>query len=86
MKKPKIIVLVKNFAGINHDVELYESFKKAKKGFNEYTGFGFKRRYSNPESRKYREKFSETKIYELDMPEFLLLKREGVTYEKTRNG
>ena len=29
--------------------------------------------YSDPTSEKYNEKFCETKIYELDLPDFLLL-------------
>ena len=83
MKKPKIFVLVKNLEGVNHDVELYTSFKSAKKEFREYTGFGFNKSYCDPHSEKYDEKFSETKIFELDVPGFLELRKDGV-HEKGR--
>lgn len=82
LKKPKIHVMVKNFGGINHDVEIYKSLKDAKKEFREYTGFRFNRQYSDPASEKYNEKFSETKIYELDLPDFLELKKDGVNHEE----
>ena len=83
MKKGKIFTLVKNFEGVNHDVDLYGSFKQAKREFREYTGFGFNRSYSDPHSERYSEKFSETKIFELDLPGFLELRRDGV-HEKGR--
>ena len=83
MKKGKIFVLVKNFEGVNHDADLYGSFKQAKREFREYTGFGFNRSYCDPHSEKYDEKFSETKIFELDLPDFLEPKKDGV-HEKER--
>lgn len=58
IKKTKIFVLVKNFEGVNHDVEICGSLKSAKKEFREYTGFGFNRSYSDPHREKYDEKFS----------------------------
>lgn len=84
MKKLKIFSLVKNFEGINHDVEIYDSFRAAKKEFMEYTGFRFNKRYTDPCSEKYSEKFSETKIYELDLPDFLELRKNGVTHEESK--
>ncbi|MCK4386400.1 MAG: hypothetical protein KAW52_09070 [candidate division Zixibacteria bacterium] len=86
MKKLKIFALVKNFEGINHDVEIYESFKKAKREFMEYTGFRFNKRYTDPTSEKYSEKFSETKIYEFDLPDFLELRKNGVVHEESKRG
>jgi len=71
MKKARIFVLVKNFGGVNHDAELYSSLAEARRGFAEYAGFGYSREYCDPGSPKYKEKFSETKIFELDMPDFL---------------
>lgn len=82
MKKPKIFVLVKNFEGINHDVEIYDSFKAAKREFREYAGFRFNMHYTDPHSKKYSEKFSETKIYELGLPGFLELKKGGSSEKK----
>ena len=82
MKTPKIFVLVKNFSGINHDVEISKSLKDARKEFREYVGFRFNKRYADPNSEKYNEKFSETKIYELNMPDFLRLKEEGGNREE----
>lgn len=86
MKRRKIYVLVQNFQGMNHDVEIYKSFKDARRGFREYTGFGFSKLYTDPCSKKYSEKFSETKIFELDLPDFLELRKGGVRYEKRRQG
>ena len=82
MKKPRIFVLVKNFGCVNHDVELYKTLKDAKRGFKEYTDFRFNRKYTDPASEKYNEKFSETKIYELDLPDFLELKKDGDIHEE----
>ena len=75
MKKARIFVLVKNFGGVNHDAELYSSLAEARRGFAEYTGFGHGRGYCDPGSPKYSEKFSETKLFELDMPDFLRPRR-----------
>jgi len=75
MKKARIFVLVKNFGGVNHDTELYSSLAEARRGFAEYAGFGYSRDYCEPSSPKYSEKFSETKIFELDMPDFLRARR-----------
>jgi len=74
-------VLVKNFGGVNHDVEIYKSLKDATREFKEYTGFRFNKQYADPSSEKYKEKFSETKIYELDLPDFLMLRKNGVIHE-----
>jgi hypothetical protein len=75
MKKARIFVLVKNFGGVNHDAELYSSLAEARRGFAEYAGFGYSREYCDPGSPKYKEKFSETKIFELDMPDILRPRR-----------
>lgn len=82
MKRPKIFVLAKNFEGINHDLEIYDSFKAARREFREYTDFRFNRHYTDPHSKKYSKKFSETKIYELGLPDFLELKKNGVSCEE----
>jgi hypothetical protein len=39
MKRKKIYILVKNFSGVNQDVELFKGLKKAKLAFKEYTVF-----------------------------------------------
>jgi len=75
MKKARIFVLVKNFGGVNHDAELYSSLAEARRGFAEYAGFANSRGYCDPCSPKYSEKFSETKLFELDMPDFLRPRR-----------
>lgn len=80
-KAPGIFVLVKNFEGINSDVELYESFEDAKAGFNDYTGFRFNGFYNDPQNERYDERFSETKIFELDLPGFLESKKGGGLHE-----
>lgn len=77
MKRNKIFALVKNFEGINYDVDIYQRLKDAKKEFREYTGFGFNRHYSDPQSEKYSKKFSETKIFELELPGFIEIKKGG---------
>jgi len=84
MKRSRIFVLVKNFGGVNHDVETYENFKDVKREFREYTGFRFNKRYADLDSEKYNEKFSETKIYELDLPDFLELRKKGVSREERK--
>lgn len=76
MDKEKLYVLVKNFSGRNQDVEIVGNFKEAKLAFRKYTGFTYNKHYLNPESKYYKEKFSETKIYELDIPEFLEFKKQ----------
>jgi len=75
MKKARIFVLVKNFGGVNHDAELYSSLAEARRGFAEYAGFAHSRGYCDPCSPNYEEKFSKTKIFELDMPDFLRARR-----------
>ena len=77
MKRPSIYLLVKNFSGFNQDVELFQKIEEAERAFEKYTGFPFSTQYSYPESDLYDEKFSETKIYELDLPDFLELKRDS---------
>jgi len=86
LKRQKIFVLVKNFEGINHDVEIYDSFKAAKREFREYTGFRFNKRYTDPTSEKYSEKFSQTKIYEPDLPDYPELRKNGVAHEESKRG
>lgn len=81
MKRNKIFALVKNFEGINYDVDMYQSLEEAKREFREYTGFGFNGHYSDPHSEKYSEKFSETKIFELELPGFIVIKK-GDSSEK----
>ena len=71
MKKSKIFVLVKNFGGVNNEAELCPSFGEARKRFRQYTGFGYNDKYCDPESDRYEEKFSETRIYELELPPYL---------------
>ena len=74
IKTKKIFVLVKNFEGVNHDVDIYGSLKDPKREFKEYAGFDFNKFYCDPHSEKYDEKFSETKIFELGLPEYLVLR------------
>jgi len=69
----KIYLLVKNFSGINEDVEILKTERNAHKVFREYTGFEFCKAYTNPSSPKYSEDYSETKIFEIDLPDFLRL-------------
>lgn len=71
MKNKKIFVLVKNYMGVNDDVEVLINFESAKRAFFKYTGFAFNNQYLNPESNHYSEKFSETKIFEIGLPYFL---------------
>ena len=77
MKKPKIYILVKNFSGVNQDVELLRDSREAEMAFEKYTGFPCSNKYNNPQSERYSEKFSETKIYELDLPDFLGFRRSN---------
>jgi hypothetical protein len=76
MKRPKIFVLVKNFAWTNDDVEIFKSAKEAELAFKRYTGFAFNDRYFDQDNEEYNEKFTETKIYELDLPDFLKLREK----------
>jgi len=71
LNKQKIFVLIKNFAWTNEDVELFKTSKKAKQAFKEYTGLAFNNKYLLQDNEEYNEKFSETKIYELNLPYFL---------------
>ena len=71
MNKQKIFVFVKNCAGVNDDAEVLINFEAAKRAFLRYTGFAFNGQYLNPESAGYNEKFSETKIFEIELPYFL---------------
>ena len=64
-------MLVKNFAWTNEDVELFRSPKEAERAFKEYTGFTFSDKYFDQDNEEYNEKFAETKIYELTLPDFL---------------
>ena len=71
MENRKIFVLVKNYMGVNDDVDVLINFEAAKRAFFKYTGFAFNDQYQNPESAGYNEKFSETKIFEIGLPYFL---------------
>ena len=82
MKKPKIYILVKNFSGVNQDIELLGNSREAEIAFKKYTGFPYSNQYNNPESEKYDEKFSETKIYELDLPDFLEFRRSNTNRKR----
>lgn len=77
MTKDKIYVLVKNFAWTNEDVELFRTEKEAEMAFLKYTGFVFNDKYFDQDDQEYNEKFSETKIYEIDLPNFLELKKDS---------
>lgn len=85
LKRPRVFVLVKNFAGINYDAEIYRKFRDAKREFREYTGFRFNKRYSDPNSPKYNEKFSETKIYDLNLPEYLEMRKDDDVHEERKD-
>lgn len=69
--KDKIFVLVKNFAWTNEDVELFRTAKEAERVFQQYTGFAYNDRYFDQDNEEYNEKFCETKLYELPLPDFL---------------
>jgi hypothetical protein len=71
MENKKIYILVKNYMGVNDDVDVLINFEAAKRAFLKYTGFAFNDQYQNPESAGYIEKFSETKIFEIELPCFL---------------
>lgn len=76
-QKRKIYVLVRNFAWTNQEVELFSSSKDAEKAFKQYTGFTYSDKYFDQDNEEYNEKFAETKIYELDMPGFLKMKKHS---------
>jgi hypothetical protein len=71
LMKGKIYVLVKNFAWTNQDVELFRTEREAELAFKRYTGIAFNKQYLLQDNEEYNEKFSETKIYELALPDFL---------------
>lgn len=77
LSKQKIYVLVKNFAWTNENVELCRSPKEAEQAFQQYTGFAFNDRYFDQDNEEYNEKFAETKIYELALPDFLALRKKA---------
>ena len=64
-------MLVKNFAWTNQDVELFKNSEEAERAFQQYTGFAFNDGYFDRDNEEYNEKFAETKIYELALPDFL---------------
>lgn len=66
---------MKNFAWTNEDVELFRTSEEAERAFQQYTGFAFNDKYFDRDDGEYNEKFAETKIYELDLPGFLALKK-----------
>jgi hypothetical protein len=71
MENKKIYVFVKNFAWTNEDVEIYRTSKEAELAFQQYTGFAYNDNYFDQDNKEYNEKFSETKIYEIELPHFL---------------
>jgi len=79
MQKKSLYVLVKNFKGINEDVDVFNTYKAAQKAFFEYTGFSYSKDYQNPESVRYNESFSETKIYEIAMPRPSKARNRGIS-------
>jgi hypothetical protein len=81
-QKRKIYVLVKNFAWTNDDVEIFRTFKEARGAFRQYTGFPFNDKYIKQDNEEYNEKFAETKIYELVLPDFLEFKKEFLETKK----
>jgi hypothetical protein len=79
MHKRLIYVLVKNFKGINEDVDVFDTYKAAQKAFFEYTGFSYSKDYQNPEAIRYNENFSETKIYEIAMQRPSKARNRGIS-------
>ena len=61
----RLYVLVKNFQGVNEDVDVFGSEKAAQAAFRRYTGFAWSRDYVDPQSPHYSEAHSETKIFEV---------------------
>jgi len=72
--KEKIYVLVKNYRLLNEDVEIYRTEEEAVKAYEKYTGADFSKKYTDPESEFFLEDFSETKIFVIDLPDFLEIK------------
>jgi len=66
-----LYILVKNYRLINEDVEICRTEEEAVKAFEKYTGFSFSRKYTDPDSEHYSQDYSETKIFELGLPDFL---------------
>lgn len=79
MHERLLYILVKNFKGINEDVDIFYSYKAAQKAFFEYTGFSYSKDYQNPEAIGYNEYFSETKIYEIGMPKPPKVNKRGIS-------
>jgi DNA repair protein RadC len=77
LRKSKLYVLVKNLEGVNYDVELFKTRREAEREYKEYTGLRYSERYSDPLSEAYDKRFGETKIYELPLPDFLMLARKA---------
>lgn len=69
----RLYVLVKNLEGANYGVDIYKSKREAEREFREYTGFRLNEKYCDPKSEEYDKRFGETKLYEVEMPEFLKL-------------
>ena len=68
----KIYILVKNYRLINEDVEICRTEEEAFKAFKKYTGFSFfNKNYTDPDCAHYSPDYSETKIFELELPDFL---------------
>jgi len=75
--KNKIYILVKNYRLINEDVEICRTEEEAFKSFKKYTGISFfNKNYTDFDSVQYSPDYSETKIFELELPDFLQF-REG---------
>lgn len=77
MEKEKLYVLVRNFAWTNEDLEIFRTKIEAENAFNRYTGIRYSDKYFDRDDEEYNEKFSETKIYEVDLPSFLAFKHRG---------
>lgn len=75
LNEQKIFVLVKNFAWTNEDVELFKMSEEAERAFKQYTGFVYNDNYFDRDNEEYNEKFAETKIYEIELPYFLELRK-----------
>ena len=71
MEENQIYVLVKSFAWTNEDVELFKTSEDAERAFEQYTGFAYSDNYFDQDNEEYNEKFAETKIYEIELPDFL---------------
>ena len=75
MEGKKIYVLVKNLSGVNDDVELFNTDKAAKRAFKRYTGFAYNDDYQFSDNERFSEKFSETKLFEMELPCFLTFRK-----------